>query len=1256
MAMSLLIPRLQYLTRLVRLAAVIFLIWRNISHLFKSLTEIEPPYIVSKDSNSFETSLVEPLRKAGSDETKRSRKSDVEGENSINMNVSRQNITAPRRRTYTSIYDSESMRNPVHQTIPDIIDPKEWPPLDMLEHIVSKRFSSSSDVGDDPNAPRIVVAAITYEDVDFADNFANSLLSLKVKNFVLVPLDMKAYQALQEGYPKHTVPVLPGLESLNASSYERERHDNYILAAFRPIVIRYFLKLGFAVFYNDAETVWQHNAWEKIDKLFSSTKKDQNAAHRFPFSESAFWRDESNQLCNCIMYLLPTINSLSIMEQWERGIHSKEWSDDQSTVTALVERLLDPSQWDSMETIKVVPNDDYFPSGKSFSWEATKPENKKAVIIRSNLNLRKIRRRKRLEKAGLWKPSGRMKMTDVSWPPSDFIDSLLANAAIPSSAETIDGIPRVVVAASNRQFVDFADNFANSLLSLNITNFVLVPLDSEAHDTLHAAYPEHTLPILPGLEEHLDGKADFGSAVFKLLTSSRPVFLHSFLRKGYAVFYNDIDIVWQHNAWDFIDELNIKNNLEKVMWQDTDYQVCSCMLYLLPGEDSLLLMEEWEDEINSESHQNDPVAFDQDAFANVLDRRKISRLGGTFDSTKVVVNDAQFPAGKHFYWNKPIPENNKAIIVHNNWIVGKWTKKTRFIQTDLWNPSGRISFGRTVNWPSIEFIDSLLAKSLSSMARTSDGIPRVIVAAVTFEFVDFADNFANSLLALSISNFVLVPLDIKTYEVLHESYPEHTLPIMPGLANHRNGSPEFGSDAHKLLASSLPFIILSFLQHGYAVFYNDVDTVWQQNAWHFLDKQNRNKMFDQILWQDTDYQICTCMLYVLPTKDSIFLIEEWEDVIHIELRNKNSVSSDQDSFAEVAARRQILSEGGVFGRTNVIVNDEHFPAGKHYSWSQKIPDNEKAIIVHNNWIVGKRAMKDRFMTAGLWNPSGRVESPEWPSSKFIDSLLANAAVLSSTQTKEGFRRVVVAACNGELVDFADNFANSLLSLSITNFLFVPLDRKAFEILNEAYPEHTLPILPELEFSVENAHYGTKEFKLLTSSRPFFLRPILEKGYAVLYNDIDMVWQQNAWDIIDERDSLDTSHASLDAILWKDGHYQICTCMMYLKPSPENISLLQEWENEINTNSFANHDQDAFAKVAANREIPHFGGVKDKTRVYTNDLQFPSGQDYSWDKVTPDNKKAVIVHNNYIVGSDDKRTRFATAGLWNPSGRLPTPVG
>ena len=77
-----------------------------------------------------------------------------------------------------------------------------------------------------------------------------------------------------------------------------------------------------------------------------------------------------------------------------------------------------------------------------------------------------------------------------TWPPLHFIDNLF----------TSDNEPRrLVVAAANYGYADFADNFANHLLLLNVTNFVLLPLDNEAYKLLHVAYPNHTLPVLPGL-------------------------------------------------------------------------------------------------------------------------------------------------------------------------------------------------------------------------------------------------------------------------------------------------------------------------------------------------------------------------------------------------------------------------------------------------------------------------------------------------------------------------------------------------------------------------------------------------------------------------------------------------------------------------------------------------------------------------------------------------------------------------------------
>jgi rhamnogalacturonan II specific xylosyltransferase len=275
------------------------------------------------------------------------------------------------------------------------------------------------------------------------------------------------------------------------------------------------------------------------------------------------------------------------------------------------------------------------------------------------------------------------------WPPVSQLEVLIASSKS-SDARSKRGAPRLVVAASNADYVDFADNFANSLLRLNVTNFVLVPLDMKAFEILSQAYPEHTLPTMPGLENHPDGVASFGSSVFKTLTSSRPVFLQHFLKKGYAVLYNDIDMVWRKNAWDVIDQRDKSNNLDRMLWKDGQYQICSCILYLLPTPDSILLMKQWEDEITSESHQNNPKAFDQNAFAVVARERHYPLRGGVVAKTQVFLNDNQFPAGKHFSWNVTKPANKEAVIIHNNWIVSKLAKKARFELAGLWYPSGRI--------------------------------------------------------------------------------------------------------------------------------------------------------------------------------------------------------------------------------------------------------------------------------------------------------------------------------------------------------------------------------------------------------------------------------------------------------------------------------------------------------------------------------------------------------------------------------------
>jgi Nucleotide-diphospho-sugar transferase len=277
-----------------------------------------------------------------------------------------------------------------------------------------------------------------------------------------------------------------------------------------------------------------------------------------------------------------------------------------------------------------------------------------------------------------------------NWPPTEMLDLVLAEAAVSSSIQSKQGIPRLVVAASNSDYADFADNFANSLLAQNVTNFVLVPLDMEAHAILYQAYPKHTLPTMPGLGNHPAGKANFGTEAFKLVTASRPTFLQAFLNKGYAVLYNDIDMVWQHNAWDVIDSRDVDNGendgaFETMIWNDgREGNICTCMFYFKPTPNSIAMLTVWADEIATNNHRED-----QAAFRAVAKRLQLQSLGA-INKTIVFNNDEEFPAALSYVWEKNLPDNEKVVIIHNNWIVGKQAKKNRFEKAGLWKPSGKI--------------------------------------------------------------------------------------------------------------------------------------------------------------------------------------------------------------------------------------------------------------------------------------------------------------------------------------------------------------------------------------------------------------------------------------------------------------------------------------------------------------------------------------------------------------------------------------
>lgn len=64
---------------------------------------------------------------------------------------------------------------------------EEWPPKAFFRNI------HGVVVGNNNDHSRLVVTIVNYDYVDFADNFAQSLLRQNQSNFCLVPTDAQAY-------------------------------------------------------------------------------------------------------------------------------------------------------------------------------------------------------------------------------------------------------------------------------------------------------------------------------------------------------------------------------------------------------------------------------------------------------------------------------------------------------------------------------------------------------------------------------------------------------------------------------------------------------------------------------------------------------------------------------------------------------------------------------------------------------------------------------------------------------------------------------------------------------------------------------------------------------------------------------------------------------------------------------------------------------------------------------------------------------
>lgn len=216
-------------------------------------------------------------------------------------------------------------------------------------------------------------------------------------------------------------------------------------------------------------------------------------------------------------------------------------------------------------------------------------------------------------------------------------------------------------------------------------------------------------------------------------------------------------------------------------------------------------------------------------------------------------------------------------------------------------------------------------------------------------------------------------------------------------------------------------------------------------------------------------------------------------------------------------------------------------------------------------------------------------------------------------------------------EFFDNWLTWYRRLRLPSRLSVVAeDRSVFDALsrlNNALvrlsPFHALAV------STQTLGYDTKDYKRLVSRRAHYIVEELQRSPFVLYTDVDTVWKANPFPFLEG-----TTHdlwGSLDDVIHGVPYY--CTGFLGFRASRQAFRLLLMWNDSL------------FARPQLNQPI--FNALlQSSTDVSAAALprrHFPSGDLAFGIKHLWKSEAVVVLHNNFIQGSERKMRRFRNHG-------------
>ena len=264
------------------------------------------------------------------------------------------------------------------------------------------------------------------------------------------------------------------------------------------------------------------------------------------------------------------------------------------------------------------------------------------------------------------------------------------------------------------------------------------------------------------------------------------------------------------------------------------------------------------------------------------------------------------------------------------------------------------------------------------------------------------------------------------------------------------------------------------------------------------------------------------------------------------------------------------------------------------------------------------------------------------------SALEDLVLVASAITKEK-GVVLFTIINNGYIDLAFSWlCNTAVIDDIhQRVIFLATDVSTGQRLHQQWPAVHVVSLKDTRYDGALS-FGRAGYLRLMVQRTQIIQRLLQSNVRLLLFEVDFVWLANPLPTILSQS--DQAHSDIVAIR-EIGTPQTCGCFFLLNPTPVTKALwtrLTEQMDEVsqaaaNKSKDANmmrlkNDQDSLTTLINTK----YGGVNVS---YLSERQFPNGQWYKNSALRALKPDPLVIHNNYIIGNDQKIKRAKKFGHW-----------